>query len=121
MNYEYYLTLDAKQGVLGLTDLFKEERLMEIFELVHTKLVARRTEPQDETTWNTNADIDTPATGDAMRRAGQVEEFQGKWYPRPARTACGYVFTYAPYEKDCYAAGTIHILLTPEEVEGMTK
>ena len=118
MAYGYYLTLgEQKDGLLGLTDIFKEESLPAVFKLVGQKLASRPNAPQQEDIWKPVAELSADPTPDtSLLRAQAVEQYEGKWYPRPALTQCGVVFSYQPYEKDCYAAGIIDILLPYDEV-----
>lgn len=123
MLYRYYLSLDEKgDSLMGLTDIFKEEALPEVFKLVGEKL---RTGPQaanDEETWPSVAEvIPTPNVNDYSVRSGQMQQYKGKWYPRPALTECGIVFVYPPYVKNCYAAGTINILINYVEAKDWLK
>lgn len=117
MPYCYYLTLSEKtDSLLGLTDIFKEESLPAVFRLVGEKLAARHT---DDFVGNAYTDAElaeAPNAADPLRRARALEEYGGKWYPRPALTQCGVLFSYAPYEKDSYAAGTVEVLLPFAEI-----
>lgn len=121
--YHYYLSLDEQtDSLMGLTDIFKEEALSEVFKLVGEKL---RTGPQaanDEETWPSVAEvIPAPVANDYSVLSGQMQMYKGKWYPRPALTECGIVFVYPPYIKNCYAAGTINILITYDEAKNWLK
>ena len=114
MLYKYYLSLNEKgDSLMGLTDIFKEEALQEVFKLVGEKLKTGPQAANDEETWPSVAEVvPSPTPDDYSVRSRQMQQYKGKWYPRPALTACGIVFTYPPYVKNCYAAGTINILLT---------
>lgn len=117
MTYSYYLTLgEQKGGLLGLTDIFKEQSLPQVFALVAQKLASRPNAPTGDDTWKQVAEMSDDDAWPALRYSSSVEQYQGKWYPRPALTQCGVVFSYQPYVKDCYAAGTINVLLTYDEV-----
>lgn len=123
MTYVYYLTLSTPgDSLLGLTDIFKAESLPAVFDLVGKKLAARPNAPVNDPTWPQVAEITpAPEPSDQMRRSGSLEQFGGKWYPRPALTECGVVFSYQPYVKDCYAAGIIEVLLPYDEIAGFLK
>ncbi|MGM9693649.1 MAG: DUF3298 domain-containing protein [Alloprevotella sp.] len=122
MNWQYCLSLHDSDGTfVGLTDLFREDCLPKVFALIGEKLAARPNAPQDSDIWQPVAEIQKPTDDDYLMRAGGVEEWQGKWYPRPAVTPCGVLFSYQRYEKDCYAAGVIHILLSNEEIAAWRK
>lgn len=123
MVYHYYLSLDANTDrLMGLTDIFKPECLSKVFDLVSQKLKEGPQAAHDEDTWPSVAEVTpAPSATDYSVRTGQMEEYEGKWYPRPALTECGVVFTYPPYVKNCYAAGTINIVLTTAEIEEYIK
>lgn len=117
MESSYYVTLgEQKGGPLELTDIFKEQCLPQVFALVSHKLSTRPNAPEGDGTWEQVAELDGIDTSYDLSSLLELDTFQGKWYPRPALTQCGVVFSYAPYTKDCYAAGTINILLTYDEV-----
>lgn len=122
MNYEYYLTISEEQNrLMGLTDFFPKEKLPAVFELIAKKLVEN---PQtgcssDPDIWPPTADISGLTPEAPMALSNQLEQYEGKWYPRPARTECGIVFSYAPYMKASYAVGTIHVLLTDEDLKAL--
>jgi len=118
MPYCYCLTLSEKtDSLVGLTDIFKEESLNAVFDLVGQKLAVRHDAPYfSGDVWKPVAEMEEPSHDDALVVAHAMEQFGGKWYPRPAVTQCGILFSYPPYEKDCFAAGTVEILLPFEEV-----
>lgn len=118
MPYCYYLTLSEKTDALvGLTDIFKEESLGAVFALVGEKLASRpdALTTEDEV-WQPVAELGEQSPTSPLVIAHAVESYGGKLYPRPAVTPCGILFSYAPYEKDCYAAGTVEIMLPYEEI-----
>lgn len=119
MNFHYYLTIDQQNNrIMGLTDIFKADSLDAVFKLVGEKLKTGPQAANDEETWPSVAEIiPAPAANDYSVVAGQFEQYNGKWYPRPAMTECGIVFTYPPYVKNCYAAGTINVLINYYEAK----
>lgn len=123
MLYHYYFSINTKEDrLMGLTDIFKPEALNEVFKLVGEKLKTSAQAAQDQETWPAIAEVvPAPSADDYSVRTQQMEQYQGKWYPRPAVTECGIVFTYPPYIKNCYAAGTINIVLSNEEVKNWLK
>ena len=123
MLYQYCLTLNEQtDSLMGLTDIFKEEALPEVFKLVGEKLKTGPQAANDEDTWPSVAEVvPAPNANDYSVLSGQMQLYKGKWYPRPALTECGVVFTYPPYVKNCYAAGTINILLNYSEVKDWLK
>lgn len=118
MPYSYYLSLcEATDSLMGLTDIFKAESLSAVFQLVSQKLASRPNAPQEDEAWKPIAELsEAPQADNTLLRAHALEPYQGKWYPRPAITSCGILFSYAPYEKGCYAEGTVNILLPFEEI-----
>lgn len=123
MVYQYYFTYSTHgDSLIGLTDIFKEEALGDVFRLVGEKLAARPNAPIDDEVWTPLAEVTpTPTPDEYAMQTGAMETYKGKVYPRPALTACGIVFSYPPYVKDCFAAGTIHILITYEEAANWLK
>lgn len=123
MLYHYFLSMNEKaDSVMGLTDIFKEEALPEVFKLVGEKLKTGPQAASDEDTWPSVAEVlPAPNANDYSVRSGQMQQYKGKWYPRPALTECGIVFTYPPYVKNCYAAGTIHIVINYAEAKDWLK
>ena len=116
MPYFYYLTLNTRTGQLvGLSDLFKGGDAAKALQLVTQKL-----QPVPDG-YLPDAEIDAPGEEDYTLRAGALQEYKDKWYPRPALTDKGVVFTYQPYVKDCFAAGCKHIVLPYEEVESLLR
>lgn len=116
MPYFYYLTLNTKTGnLVGLSDLFKGGDAGKALALVSQKL-----QPVPEGYWP-EADIDAPGVEDYTLRADALQEYKDKWYPRPALTDKGVVFTYQPYVKDSFAAGCRHIVLPYDEIESLLR
>lgn len=115
--FHYYFTLNERtDSLLGLTDVFKPEALPQVFSLVGEKLKTGPQAAHDEQTWPSVAEVlPAPNADDYCVVSRQMEQYEGKWYPRPALTECGIVFTYPPYVKNCYAAGPINILITYDE------
>lgn len=124
MPYCYYLTFcNQTNALLGLADIFKKEYLSAVFDLVSKKLASYQSRYNDEISemsddvWKPEASLDgEPKNHYTQIKADAIEVYQGKCYPRPALTQCGVLFSYAPYEKDCFAAGTIEILLPFDEI-----
>lgn len=123
MLYHYFFTMNEKaDSVIGLTDIFKEEALPEVFKLIGEKLKVGPQAANDEEMWPSVAEVlPAPDANDYSVLTGQMQQYKGKWYPRPALTECGIVFTYPPYVKNCYAAGTIHILISYDEAKNWLK
>lgn len=91
---------EKTDSVMGLTDIFKEEALPEVFKLVGEKLKTGPQAANDEEAWPSVAEVlPAPNANDYSVRSGQMQQYKGKWYPRPALTECGIVFTYPPMSK----------------------
>lgn len=122
MPYCYFLTLSEKTDCLvGLADIFKEESLNAVFSLIGQKLASRPDANYFDEIWKPVAEMEEPSDNSTLVVAHAMERIGGKWYPRPAVTQCGILFCYPPYEKDCFAAGTIEVLLPFEEVSQYLK
>lgn len=71
-----------------------------MFKLVGEKLKTGPQAANDEEAWPSVAEVlPAPNANDYSVRSGQMQQYKGKWYPRPALTECGIVFTYPPYVK----------------------
>lgn len=118
MYYTYYLTFSVPgDSLLGLTDVFKPAALPKVFALVSDKLAHRSDKVADPEIWPEVAEVTpAPTPEDMSLRAGALEQYEGKWYPRPALTECGVVFSYQPYVKGPYAEGVIEVLLPYAEI-----
>lgn len=121
--YHYYLTLGQRtDSLLSLTDVFRAEALPQVFSLIESRLKAHPLACTDAESWPPVAEIEpAPEATDYSLRAAQYEQYGGKCYPRPALCPCGVIFTYPPYVKGPYAIGTVHILLTNDEVRDFLK
>ncbi len=114
--YHYYLSFSEKgDSLLGLTDIFKESALPDVFRLVGEKLSAA--------TGATSAAelVPAPASDSYFVRSGYAVQYAGKWYPRPALTECGVVFVYPRCTPDGQCAGVENILLDAVETQGWLK
>lgn len=118
MYYTYYLTFSVPgDSLLGLTDVFKPAALPKVLALVSDRLAHRNDRVIDPEVWPAVAEVTpAPTPDDPSLRAGALEQYEGKWYPRPALTECGVVFSYQPYVKGPYAEGVVEVLLPYEEV-----
>ena len=119
----YYLTYRAGQTQpLGLAEIFNPSMLGHVFNLISEKLKARYVKaygnlPEDDSMWNTLANYDEGADKEGLCSGILYDHFGGKAYPRPSLTDRGVAFVYQVYEKDCYAAGPVCILLPWNEIK----
>lgn len=121
MNWTFYLTFSqAKDRVLGFEDFFTKEQMPRVIALLGQKLIEAKRKSgflmPDE---DVRPEVECEECTDAPNRSGQYEQWGGAWYPRPARTACGYVFYYPPYAKGCFAEGNIHVEMTDAEIAAL--
>ena len=122
MTNAFCLTLSDESGkLLGLTDIFIADGLPKVFDLVAKRLSERAAGRVDETMWPPVAELAGHDAEAYLAKIGGSEAYQGKWYPRPALTPEGVLFSYQQYEKDCYAAGIVQVLLPYTELEGLLK
>ena len=119
----YYLTYTNDQTQpIGLAEIFRPAMMNHVFALISDKLKARYVKaygslPGEGEMWNTDANYDEGADGEGLCTGILYDHFGGKAYPRPALTDQGVVFVYQVYEKDCYAAGPVCILLKWNEIQ----
>lgn len=119
----YYLTYPNGQAQpIGLSEIFRPAQLPNVFALISDKLKERYVKaygslPGEGDMWNTDANYDEGADGEGLCTGMLYDHFGGKAYPRPALTDQGVVFVYQVYEKDCYAAGPVCILLKWNEIK----
>lgn len=117
MSYTYYLTLNTQTGNLcGLSDLISPRIQPAVLNLVGQKLTALLAAEGYNSPFDAALN-ESPYPRHPLLLAHALEELGGHWYPRPALTPCGILFSYAPYEKAAYALGTLEILITYEELE----
>lgn len=107
---EYYLTFDNSTGrLLGYEDIIGDKDFPKVIKLLEDRLLA----------WKVDNGYVRQYYSAAMGTdEGEVaednisflqEKFRNSYYPRPAVTGQGVVFTYQPYEKGCFADGIIHL------------
>lgn len=109
---EYYITFDNHSGrLLGYRDIFGDLGFPEAIRLLETQLTKRRT--GDGYGLNVSAIPAAMDESDLEANASEIikELYQGSYYPRPALTERGVVFSYQPYEKGAFAEGILHFLI----------
>ncbi len=117
----YYVSFNQETDqLLGLADVFKAEAVPQVLQLVGEKLKeyqGAQIEPEQ-----CMAEVSpAPLATDYAVLSGQLEQYEGKWVPRPALTECGIVFTYLPATKASSADGTINVLVNYAEVKDFLK
>ncbi len=112
--YKYYLSFSEKgDSLLGLTDIFKESAIPNVLRLVDEKLKA-------QSDYDADSLSDRYANG-YFARSGYAVQYNGKWYPRPALTECGVVFTYLIDADSSHQGVMANILLDSVETQGWLK
>ena len=107
---EYYLTFDNENGrILGYNDIFGANDLKKALELLEQEITAQKKEFM-------NFDGIYPASlekDELESNASEIlkEVYDGAYYPRPALTNQGIVFSYQPYEKGSFAEGILHFVI----------
>lgn len=107
---EYYLTFNNETGyLLGYEDIIGNETFPVAIKLLEQKLTAKEAKYRD-------MDEPYPAAMNAEEletNASEIikEMYQGSYYPRPALTHEGIVFTYQPYEKGAFFEGILHFVI----------
>ena len=125
-SYCYFTFASGSELPLGFADLFKKEKVNDVFRMIGEKLKERQrklygNDASDDMGWAPTAELDDFAEERQARLPLSYEKWNGKIYPRPALCDRGVVFTYQVYEKDCYAAGPVCIVLTWNELTDCLK
>lgn len=107
---EYYLTFDNENGrILGYNDIFEANDFKKVLDLLEQEITAHKKEFM-------NFDGIYPASlekDELESNASEIlkEVYDGSYYPRPAMTRQGIVFSYQPYEKGSFAEGILHFVI----------
>ena len=107
---EYYLTFDNENGrILGYNDIFGANDFKKVLDLLEQEITAQKKEFM-------NFDGIYPASlekDELESNASEIlkEVYDGSYYPRPAMTRQGIVFSYQPYEKGSFAEGILHFVI----------
>ena len=107
---EYYLTFDNENGrILGYNDIFGANDFKKALDLLEQEITAQKKEFM-------NFDGIYPASlekDELESNASEIlkEVYDGSYYPRPAMTRQGIVFSYQPYEKGSFAEGILHFVI----------
>ena len=107
---EYYLTFNNQTGqLLGYNDLLGEESFHKAISILEQLLTNKETEFRD-------VEGVIPASLEREQLEANASEiikevYKGAYYPRPALTKQGIVFTYQPYEKGAFCEGILHFVV----------
>lgn len=107
---EYYLTFNEETGIiLGYEEIIGSKVFPDAIKLLEQKLTAQKAQYRD-------LDEPYPAGMDAEQLEANASEiikevYQGLYYPRPALTTEGIVFSYQPYEKGAFCEGILHFVI----------
>lgn len=111
---EYYLTFDNHNGrILGYDEIFAPEGKADALAKLEVALNRKKNQAHD-----------IPAKfhpgiseEDLSSNAWMIvkEKIDSLYYPRPAVTQRGVVFSYQPYEMGGFYEGVIHILISPDQ------
>ena len=107
---EYYLTFDNKNGrIIGYNDIFGAKDFKKAVELLEQDITAQKNE-----LWESDGIYKASIEMDELEsNVSEIlkEVFDGTYYPRPALTKQGVVFSYQPYEKGSFAEGILHFVI----------
>ena len=106
---EYYLTFNNHTGkLLGYDDIIGKKDFPKLITELEKQLTAFRS------TWSSVTETYSAALDDESLEATASEiikeVYNGSYYPRPAITRKGIVFTYQPYEKGAFCHGILHFV-----------
>lgn len=107
---EYYLAFNEETGnILGYKEIIGAKAMPDAIKMLEQKLTAKEAQYRD-------MDEPYPAGMDAEQLEANASEiikevYQGSYYPRPALTKEGIVFSYQPYEKGAFCEGILHFVI----------
>lgn len=110
MPHKYYLTFNNETGnLLGFNDIIGNASFPKAITLLEQKLTEKEAEYRD-------MEEPYPAAMDAEELEANAsviikEVYDGSYYPRPAMTKAGIVFSYQPYEKGAFCEGILHFVI----------
>ena len=114
---EYYLTFNDQTGeLLGYEDIIGKKNFPKAIKILEKQLTDYRA------TWSSITETYSAALdGESLEaNASEIikEVYKGSYYPRPAITRGGIVFTYQPYEKGAFCDGILHFVQPyPDELK----
>lgn len=107
---EYYLTFDNENGrILGYNDIFGANGFKKVLDLLEQEITAQKKEFMNfDGVYSASLEMDELESNASEI---QKEVYDGAYYPRPALTNQGVVFSYQPYEKGSFAEGILHFVI----------
>lgn len=107
---EYYLTFDNENGrILGYNDIFGANGFKKVLDLLEQEITAQKKEFMNfDGVYSASLEMDELESNASEI---QKEVYDGAYYPRPALTNQGFVFSYQPYEKGSFAEGILHFVI----------
>lgn len=118
---EYYLTFNSETGeLLGFKDLFRNQSREKVISELDTNYSERRREngynvDGIEESWLSEGELESNTWAIIKEKCDTV------YYPRPAMTKIGVVFSYQPYEAVAFSHGIIHILIPYSKIKSALK
>lgn len=118
---EYYLTFNSETGkLLGFNDLFRSQSGEKVINELDTSYSERRRKngynvDGVQESWLSEEKLESNAWPIIKEKCDSV------YYPRPAMTKKGVVFSYQPYEAGGFAEGIIHILIPYSKIKSALK
>lgn len=109
---EYFLTFEAESGkLLSWEDILTEDDYRTALGILAGKYKEYRSSYTDDDI----AEYFSPVLekADLYSNLSSIikEEYQGKYYPRPALTNNGLLFSYQPYEAGSFGEGILHFIV----------
>lgn len=118
---EYYLTFNSETGkLLGFKDLFRIQSREKVISELDTNYSERRRKigynvDGIQESWLSERELESNTWTIIKEKCDTV------YYPRPAMTKMGVVFSYQPYEAVAFSHGIIHILIPYSKIKSALK
>ena len=107
---EYYLTFNNVTGhLLGFDDLFRKRDFKQVVEMVSKEITKYKRNYGFDTMWSAWIKKDE-LSSNATSIIKEVRH-DTLYYPRPALTNRGVVFSYQPYEIAAFSEGVRHFVI----------
>lgn len=118
---EYYISFNKDTGaILGFNDLFPKKDSDEIIRLLDRKLTERKVAMGYRSDFGFSSGL---RKEELASNTGAIikERMNSLYYPRPAMTRNGVVFSYQPYEAAAFSDGVVHLLVPYSEFKNHLK
>lgn len=110
---EYYMTFNAETGdLLSFKDFFKPGTEKRVVEEINKRYAEYKNKINKEYGITSDDSYDAGLNYELLESNASLllkEKVGDLYYPRPAMTNEGVVFTFQPYEAGCFAEGVIHL------------